>query len=127
MEEKKTRLRERKTADFIEEIKKKWEDNPIVQQLEDIPVEPKTNKEHIRELQEILVQTCIDYINKNGLTDIYSVSFSADDLNTSAEYGEWTPATDSYIRIRGINKHRFVRKNGDITEIPFWYDIGENL
>ena len=33
---------------------------------------PVTKKENICELQEILVQTCIDYINKHNLTDIYS-------------------------------------------------------
>lgn len=67
--------------------------------------EPKpsiTQKEEIEELQELLVQTCIDFINKKGLKDIWGVYFQADDLNTSAEYGEWTPSTDSYIRVEGI-------------------------
>ena len=39
-----------------------------------------TQIEHIKELQKILVQTCLDYINKHGLIDIYSLSFTADEL-----------------------------------------------
>lgn len=65
---------------------------------------PVTKKENICDLQEILVQTCIDYINKHNLTDIYSVSFSVDSLQTSAKYKEWTPESDSYIAVCGIEE-----------------------
>ena len=65
---------------------------------------PKTTQKNISELQEILVQTCIDYIKKNDLTDIYSVSFSVDSLQESVEYNEWTPSSDSYISVCGIEK-----------------------
>ena len=65
---------------------------------------PVTKKENICDLQEILVQTCIDYINKHNLTDIYSVSFSVDSLQTSAKYKEWTPESDSYISVCGIEE-----------------------
>ena len=83
--------------------------------------------DHIKELQEILVQTCIDYINKNGLTDIWGVYFSADSLNFSAKEGEWTPSTDSYIKVEGIRAERLLRKNGEIFEMPYRYEIGEYM
>ena len=86
-----------------------------------------TQKEHIKELQEILVQTCLDYINKHRLTDIYSVSFNADEFAYSAEHGSWQPATDSYIKIEGIRFQNHRRKNGEIFQIPCTYVIGEYM
>ncbi len=63
-----------------------------------------TTHEQTRQLQDILVQTCIDFINENGLKDIDLVSFSADSLQESARFNEWTPATDSFLEIEGIEK-----------------------
>lgn len=68
--------------------------------------DPQTTKEDIRELLEILVQETIDFINERGLKDIWSVGFSADDLQTSAEYGEWTPATDASLYVSGMGKEK---------------------
>ena len=62
---------------------------------------PVTTTEHIKQLQEILVQVCINYINENKLTDIEEVHFNADSLQSSAHYGEWVCQTDSYISIDG--------------------------
>lgn len=123
--EKKPRIRKR--SEILERVKKQWEENPIVERLEDSPIPGLTKIEHIKELQEILVQTCIDYINKNGLTDIYSVSFSADDLSTSAEYGSWQPCTDSHIKVKGLREERRRRKDGTIFAMPYTYDIGEYM
>lgn len=63
---------------------------------------PITNIGNIKELQQILVQTCIDYIRKNNLTDVYEVNFSVDGLEESFEYGEWTPGIDSSISVVGL-------------------------
>lgn len=128
-EEKPKRLRKvsPKFQKMMEELKKKWEENPIVERLEDTPIPGITKMEHIKELQEILVQTCIDYINKNGLTDIWGVYFSADSLDFSAKEGEWTPSTDSYIKVEGIRAERHLRKNGEIFEMPYRYEIGEYM
>jgi len=60
--------------------------------------------EQTRELHDILVQTCIDFINDNNLKDVDIVSFSADSLQESAKYNEWTPATDSFLSLEGIEK-----------------------
>lgn len=73
--------------------------------------DPKTTKKDMKELLEILVQTTIDFINERELTDIYSVGFGADDLQTSAKSGEWTPATDASIYITGLGKE--VGRNGE--------------
>lgn len=82
---------------------------------------PITTEKNIDELQEILVQTCINYINENNLTDIYEVSFSADDLGESAKFGKWTPSTDSHIRVVGIQED-----NTNDFKIDVRRKIGEN-
>ena len=119
-------MKKRKTR-ILEELDKKWKENPIIERLEDSPIPGITQKEHIKELQEILVQTCIDYINKHGLTDIYSVSFNADELAYSAKHGKWQPATDSYIKIEGVRFQNHRRKNGEIFQMPYRYIIGEYM
>lgn len=63
---------------------------------------PKTTKKDISDLQDLLVQTTLDFINERKLTDIDSVSFSADSLQTSAKNLTWSSATDSYISVDGV-------------------------
>ena len=70
----------------------------------------KTN-EHLSELQDILVQVCINYINENKLTDIDEISFSADSLQHSARFGELVPSTDSFIQAVGLEEVQ----DGDLT------------
>lgn len=120
-------LCERKRSVHIEELRKKWTENPIVEKLENDPIPGLTTHDDIRDLQDRLVQTCIDFINEKGLTDIYSVSFSADDLFESAKYGSWQPCTDSYIKVEGLGYENHRRKNGEIFRMPYRYEIGESL
>jgi len=115
----------RKVSDFVKQMKEEYDNNPIVEKLENDPIPGITTIEHIKELQEILVQTCIDYINKNNLTDIYDISFSADSLNESAEWGSWQPCTDSYIKVEGVGHENHRRKDGSIFRMPYRYKIGE--
>ena len=82
---------------------------------------PVTTEDQLSELQDILVQVCINYININGLTDIDEITFSADSLQRSAHFGKWVPATDSYIRAIGYeeindgkNNYCVRKKIGDI-------------
>ena len=82
---------------------------------------PVTTEGQLSELQDILVQVCINYININGLTDIDEITFSADSLQRSARFGKWVPATDSYIRAVGYeeindgkNNYCVRKKIGDI-------------
>ena len=73
--------------------------------------DPQTTEKDIKELLEILVQETIDFINERGLKDIWSVGFSADSLQESARYGEWTPATDASIYVTGMGKE--IGRNGE--------------
>lgn len=116
----------RKGSKVLKDITKKLNENPIVEHIDDSPVPaPITTKEHISELQDILVQTCIDYINKNGLTDIWAIHFNVDSLQASAQEGCWCSESDSYIRVEGVRNSRYIRKNGEELKIPFTYTIGE--
>lgn len=119
--------RKRQASKILEELHKKWEENPIVEELPDDDRLNLTKEEHIKELQERLVQTCIDYINEKGLVDIYSVSFNADSLAESAKYGSWQPCTDSHIKVKGLCNKNYKRKNGNIFKMPYWYEIGEYM
>lgn len=70
----------------------------------DLIANPQTTKKDMKELLEILVQTTIDFIKERGLKDLDSVGFSADSLQESSKYSEWTPATDASIRVYGQEK-----------------------
>jgi len=63
----------------------------------------KLTSEEIKKLQDILVQTCIDFINENNIDDLEEVDFRVDMLQESAKYGSWQPCTDSSISGYGIN------------------------
>ena len=65
-------------------------------------VNKQTTHEQAKELQDILVQTCIDFINENELKDVDAVYFSADSLQESARCNEWTPSTDSFLTLEGM-------------------------
>jgi len=73
--------------------------NPDIQYAKE-----KTHKEMAKELQERLVQCCIDYINENGDKDIQEVHFNADELQESAKNKKWSPCTDSYIELDSYEK-----------------------
>lgn len=55
-----------------------------------------------RDLLNILVQTTINFLKERKLGDVYEVSFSADGLYDSVNYGEWTPSTDASISFIGL-------------------------
>ena len=61
----------------------------------------KMTQDNIKELQEILVQTCIDYINEHHISDLEEVEFNADSLQYSANHKKWMPSTDSMIHCYG--------------------------
>ena len=65
-------------------------------------VNKQTTHEQTKELQDILVQACIDFINENELRDIDVVYFSADSLQESAGCNKWTPSTDSFLTLEGM-------------------------
>ena len=85
--------------------------------------DPVTTEKDMKELLEILVQTTIDFINERGLTDIYSVGFGADDLQSSAEAGEWICSTDASIHVTGLWKE----KGRDGQEYTVCQNIGSYM
>ena len=86
-----------------------------------------TDRDNVVELHNLLVQTVIDYINshKDKMANLNAIYFNADALQESAEAGEWTYATDSYIRLEGIVHEKFTTKDGKEVEIPSRVKIGE--
>lgn len=84
----------------------------------------KTTTKDIKELQEKLVQTCIDFINERNLEDVEMVSFTADALQASAKYKEWIPATDSSITLEGIKVEKMQGKDGKEIDYGVRYEIG---
>ena len=88
-------------------FKGEWLRLPLCLVLTDTNNSPKyqnpiTTDENINELHHILVQTCLNYMREHKLTDIDEIHFSADGLNSSYEFGEWTPGTDSSIDVIGL-------------------------
>lgn len=95
---------------------------------EEIP-ESKENRvddDTMSELHYILVQTVIDFINEKKLSNVEAVSFSADGLRESSQYGEWTPATDSFLTLEGIVEENFTTKDGVEKTIPSRVEIGKS-
>ena len=87
---------------------------------------PITTQNNIRELQEILVQTCIDYMKKHNLTDIDEINFSVNGLSgDSYKEGKWMPSTDSSIEVIGIKYEKCtLMNNGKEYEMPIRALIG---
>ena len=74
----------------------------------------KTTDVLIAQLQDRLIQCCIDFINENNLGDLERVDFTADGLQISSEFGKWSPATDSFI-----SGSEFVEENGYLVMKDF--------
>ena len=87
---------------------------------------PITTQDNIKELQEILVQTCIDYMKKHNLTDIDEINFYVNGLSgDSYREGKWMPSTDSHIEVIGIECEKFTSmNNGKEYEMPVRALIG---
>lgn len=84
-----------------------WEVDPATVRIirhDDLPKyeNPVTSTEDIKELQQRLVQTCIDFVRTRNLTDIDAVRFNVNGLEDSIEFREWTPGMDSYIGVEGL-------------------------
>ena len=93
---------------YIHNCPMTWEVDPSTVRIayaKDIPnyENPVTTINDIKELQEKLVQTTIDFIKERNLTDIDEIGFSVDGLEGNAiEFGEWTPCIDSHISVCGL-------------------------
>ena len=117
-------MSERKPNPIIQEI---INNNPIEEFLGYNEPENITTRDDIRELQDVLMQTCIDYIKEHNLTDVASVLFSVDDIQPSVEEGKWIGFTDSYCSCKGIKWGKYRRKDNTTIEIPEYYLIDESF
>jgi hypothetical protein len=89
---------------------------------------PITTKENINELHHILVQTCLDYMVKNGLKDIDEIHFDVDGLSgISYEQCQWTPTTDSSLLVIGLQTKQYERKDGKFKDIYVRKEIGFSM
>lgn len=100
------RVKEETLMEIKETSKKEYEEYKK-HYIEKKASKNKTTDVLISKLQDRLVQCCIDFINENNLGDLERVDFNVDGLQISSEFGEWSPATDSFI-----SGSKFVEENG---------------
>lgn len=107
-----------------------WEVDPstvhIIQHA-DLPMyeNPVTTTDDIKELQQRLVQTCIDFVRTRNLTDIDAVYFQVDGLGDSIEFREWTSGMDSFISVEGLQDELQEGKSGRMYKFKTRALIGE--
>jgi hypothetical protein len=68
---------------------------------------PKTTEKDISDLQNILVQDVIDFLNARGLQEVDTVTFHIDGLDGSLKHGQWASSTDSSIRFLGLRDDEY--------------------
>ena len=86
-----------------------WEANDLIHLIN---VHYRNPKEHedpkmmelAGELQQRLMQCTIDFFRENGVEDIWSVAWDADDLPSSIEEGMWIPYSDSSITMEKLTE-----------------------
>lgn len=88
-----------------------WEVDPVTVRIikhDDLPKyeNPVTTTDDIKELQQRLVHTCIDFVRTRNLTDIDAVRFNVDGLEDAINFREWTPGMDSYIGVEGLQEEK---------------------
>lgn len=109
-----------------------WEVDPATVRIikhDDLPkyMNPVTTTDNIKELQQRLVQTCIDFVKEKNLTDIDAVRFNVDGLEDSIEFGEWTPGMDSYIGVEGLQDESYLDRFGESYSYRVRKFIGEYM
>ena len=110
----------------------KWEVDPTTVRIirhDDLPKYENqiTTTNDIKELQQRLVQTCIDFVKEKNLTDIDAVRFNVDGLEDSIEFGEWTPGMDSYIGVEGLQDESYLDRYGESYSFRVRKFIGEYM
>ena len=56
-----------------------------------------------RELQQKLVDCCINFFTENPNKNVDRIAFSMDYIQSSVDFGSWHPNSDSYCEI--FNEH----------------------
>lgn len=57
-----------------------------------------------QQLQERLIQCCIDYVKETGNKEIDEVIFNVSELQESVQKDTWIASSDSYCEINGWHK-----------------------
>lgn len=68
--------------------------------------------EQTQKLHKLLVQTVIDFLKEEKINEVWEVQFKADGLTDSVKFGEWTPSTDSYLGLVGLQEEILKDKYG---------------
>ena len=94
--------------------------NILIMNLMDVPKyeNSKVTHEQTVELHKLLVQTVIDFFKKENIDEVWEVQFNADGLTDSVKHGEWTPSTDSYIGLIGIQQNGTMKNPKNGKEYP---------
>ena len=117
---------------YIHNCPMTWEVDPSTVRIirhDDLPKydNPVTTTEDIKELQQRLVQTCIDFVRTRNLTDIDAVRFNVDGLEDAINFQEWTPGMDSYIGVEGLQEDTYIGKSDDSYTFRVRKFIGEYM
>lgn len=83
-------------------------------------------EEDIKELQERLVQTCLDFIVEKNLQEVWGVEFNVYNLPDSVPSREWKSGTDSFIRLEAMGISKFQVNGKTISSLPMRVTLGEN-
>ena len=117
---------------YIHNCPMTWEVDPSTVRIirhDDLPKydNPVTTTEDIKELQQRLVQTCIDFVRTRNLTDIDAVRFNVDGLEDAINFQEWTLGMDSYIGVEGLQEDTYIGKSDDSYTFRVRKFIGEYM
>lgn len=111
-----------------------WEVDPSTVHIipflrDDLPnyENPVTTNDDIKELQQRLVQTCIDFVRTQNLRDINTVRFNVDGLENIIDFREWRPGMDSYICVEGLQEETYTSSSGEPYTSKTRKFIGENM
>ena len=83
---------------YLERLEQEAED---IEKREQLLADPNQNK-LAKELQDRLVQCCINYIRETGDTNIDRITFTVDALQESVKYGNWQACTDSTCELEKL-------------------------
>lgn len=67
---------------------------------------PVTTIQDIKDLQQVLIQSAIDFIGDRKLTDIDEISFHFDSVQDSVKEYKWCPTSDSSISVIGLQEEK---------------------
>lgn len=80
----------------IDKFKEKQE-KLFVEWEKEIKKHKELTQEDLKDLQEKLVNTCVEFLKERDIFNVEEVHLTIDGMYDSIKFGYWTPSTDSYI------------------------------